>query len=118
MPSAAIFPHAQPSVSGCGNKGLALADRHVLVLGRHRRGPVSPVELADTRRVILYFLALTAPIADSEHSSAQALQAGQILSELNASNEPQLVVGDFNANPTQFPFTCRFVLSSIGEDEA
>jgi len=42
---------------------------------------------------------------DETHSSAQALQAGEILAELNTSNEPQLVVGDFNANPTQSPFT-------------
>jgi endonuclease/exonuclease/phosphatase family metal-dependent hydrolase len=42
---------------------------------------------------------------DETHSSAQALQAGEILAELSTSNEPQLVVGDFNANPTQSPFT-------------
>jgi endonuclease/exonuclease/phosphatase family metal-dependent hydrolase len=49
---------------------------------------------------------------DETHSSAQALQAGEILSELNTSNEPQLVVGDFNANPTEFPFTYAEMLSA------
>jgi hypothetical protein len=46
------------------------------------------------------------------------LQAGEILSELNASNEPQLVVGDFNANPTQFPFTYAEMVSAGFTDVA
>jgi endonuclease/exonuclease/phosphatase family metal-dependent hydrolase len=49
---------------------------------------------------------------DETHSSAQALQAGEILAELNTSNAPQLVVGDFNANPTQFPFTYAEMVSA------
>jgi endonuclease/exonuclease/phosphatase family metal-dependent hydrolase len=55
---------------------------------------------------------------DETHSSAQALQAGEILTELNASNEPQLVVGDFNANPTQFPFTYAEIVSAGFSDVA
>jgi endonuclease/exonuclease/phosphatase family metal-dependent hydrolase len=55
---------------------------------------------------------------DETHSSAQALQAGEILSELNASNEPQLVVGDFNANPTQSPFTYAQMVSAGFTDVA
>jgi endonuclease/exonuclease/phosphatase family metal-dependent hydrolase len=55
---------------------------------------------------------------DETHSPAQALQAGEILSKLNASNEPQLVVGDFNANPTQSPFTYAEMVSAGFTDVA
>jgi endonuclease/exonuclease/phosphatase family metal-dependent hydrolase len=55
---------------------------------------------------------------DETRSSTQALQAGEILSQLNASNEPQLVVGDFNVNPTQFPFTYSEMLSAGFTDVA
>jgi endonuclease/exonuclease/phosphatase family metal-dependent hydrolase len=55
---------------------------------------------------------------DETHSSAQALQAGEILAELNTSNEPQLVVGDFNANPTQSPFTYAEMVSAGFTDVA
>ena len=55
---------------------------------------------------------------DETHSSAQGLQAGEILAELNTSNEPQLVVGDFNPNPTQFPFTYAEMVSAGFTDVA
>ncbi|MBV9375724.1 MAG: hypothetical protein JO320_11825 [Alphaproteobacteria bacterium] len=55
---------------------------------------------------------------DETHSSTQALQAGEILSQLNTSNEPQLVVGDFNTNPTQFPFTYAEMVSAGFTDTA
>src|SRR5205085_860616 len=38
---------------------------------------------------------------DETHSAAQPLEAGEILARLAASSEPQLVVGDFNANPNE-----------------
>lgn len=38
---------------------------------------------------------------DEFHTIAQPLQAGEILAALATIHEPQLVVGDFNANPTE-----------------
>jgi hypothetical protein len=55
---------------------------------------------------------------DETHSSAQALEAAEILAELNTNCEPQLVVGDFNANPTQSPFTYAEMVSAGFTDVA
>jgi endonuclease/exonuclease/phosphatase family metal-dependent hydrolase len=38
---------------------------------------------------------------DETHSSAQPLEAGEILARLGMTTEPELVVGDFNARPTE-----------------
>lgn len=38
---------------------------------------------------------------DETHSSAQPLEAGEILARLGMTSEPELVVGDFNARPTE-----------------
>jgi len=38
---------------------------------------------------------------DEFHTIAQPLQAEEILTKLATTHEPQLVVGDFNANPTE-----------------
>ena len=49
---------------------------------------------------------------DKTHSPAQALQAGEILTRLGSATEPQLVVGDFNANPGQSPGTYAEMLDA------
>ncbi len=38
---------------------------------------------------------------DETHSATQPLQAGEILARLGVTTEPELVVGDFNASPTE-----------------
>jgi endonuclease/exonuclease/phosphatase family metal-dependent hydrolase len=38
---------------------------------------------------------------DETHSPANAAQAGEIIQQLDTVAEPQLVVGDFNANPNE-----------------
>ena len=55
---------------------------------------------------------------DETHSPAQALQAGEILARLATDAEPQLVVGDFNANPGQAPGTYAEMLSAGFTDVA
>jgi endonuclease/exonuclease/phosphatase family metal-dependent hydrolase len=55
---------------------------------------------------------------DETHSAAQALQAGEILARLGTSAEPQLVVGDFNANPGDPPGTYAAMLSAGFTDVA
>jgi len=41
---------------------------------------------------------------DEFHTIAQPLQAEEILTKLATTHEPQLVVGDFNANPSEFTY--------------
>jgi endonuclease/exonuclease/phosphatase family metal-dependent hydrolase len=55
---------------------------------------------------------------DETHSAAQALQAGEILTRLGTDDEPQLVVGDFNANPGEPPGTYAEMLSAGFTDVA
>lgn len=55
---------------------------------------------------------------DETHSAAQALQAGEILARLSTSTEPQLVVGDFNANPGESPGTYAEMLAGGFTDVA
>jgi endonuclease/exonuclease/phosphatase family metal-dependent hydrolase len=55
---------------------------------------------------------------DETHSPAQALQAEEILARLDTSAEPQLVVGDFNANPGQAPGTYAEMLAAGFTDVA
>jgi len=41
---------------------------------------------------------------DPFHTPLQPLQAGEILAELGMTAEPQLIVGDFNARPTELTY--------------
>jgi len=55
---------------------------------------------------------------DETHSPAQAAQAGEILARLVTDGEPQIVVGDFNANLGQAPGTYAEMLSARFTDVA